>query len=282
MVPTNVRQSAMHPNLFLRSFWRSSMRPQVFVAMSFAEAYRTRFEQVIAPAIAAVTHRGNQLAPLRVDLSKTGDSILTDIVDGIAHSALVLADVSVAGRDSKTGQPYRNGNVMYEVGLALACRQPTEVLLLRDDRDSFLFDVSTVPHMQVDFSEVEAARSCITDEIQARLREVNTLQDARLSIAVATMTAHERTLLEVFAQFDMTQKFALPTNNLHLLSAMPRLLDKQLLRTVSLTKEGAARFAWTEMGYALSRNITKLIPRELPPPSDSEGPATKSPDDGVA
>ena len=76
-----------------------------------------------------------------MDLSKTGDSILTDIVDGIAHSQLVPADVSTIGKDSVTGTPYRNGNVMYEVGIALACRHPSEVLLVRDDEDTFPFTV---------------------------------------------------------------------------------------------------------------------------------------------
>jgi hypothetical protein len=254
----------MHPNLFLRTFWQSSFRPQVFVAMSFSGVYQTRFDEVIAPAISSVSYRGGKLAALRVDLSKTGDSILTDIMDGIAHSALILADVSVTGRDSKTGQPYRNGNVMYEVGLALACRQPAEVLLLRDDRDGFLFDVSTVPHMNLDFSDATAARERIASELEGRLNEINNIHDARIALAVASLTAPERTLLEVFSKFDTTHHFALPTNNLHLISAMPRLLDKGLIRTVSITNEGHARFAWTELGYSLAKDVVKLVPREAP------------------
>ena len=39
----------MHPNVFLRTFWRTELKPQVFVAVSFAEAYRKRYENVIAP-----------------------------------------------------------------------------------------------------------------------------------------------------------------------------------------------------------------------------------------
>ena len=256
----------MHPNLFLRTFWRSNFRPQVFVAMSFAGPYQVRFESVIAPAIESVTYRGNKLTPLRVDLSKTGDSILTDIADGIAHSALVLADVSVIGRDSKTGAPYRSGNVMYEVGLALACRQPGEVLLVRDDRDSFLFDVSTVPHMNLDFADATAARESIARELVARLNEVRKLHDARIALAVASLTANERMVLEVFSKVDLNHHFALPTKNLHLLlSAMPRLLDKGLLRTVSVTSGGDTRFALTELGYALAKNLEALVPRETPP-----------------
>lgn len=112
----------MHPNLYLRTFWRSTFRPKIFVAMSFSELFKRRFTEVIEPAVQEVTYHGATLSASRVDLSKTGDSILTDIIDGIAHAVMVLADVSVVGNDAKTGESYRNGNVMYEVGLALAAR----------------------------------------------------------------------------------------------------------------------------------------------------------------
>jgi hypothetical protein len=57
-----------------------------------------------------------RLQPYWVDVSKTGNSILTDIMNGIAHSRMVVADVSSIGKDSKTSESYRNANVMYEVG----------------------------------------------------------------------------------------------------------------------------------------------------------------------
>src|SRR4030067_1371975 len=136
----------MHPQTYLKTFWRLELRSQVFVAMRFAPQYESRFKNVITPAIQSLIVDGRRLEPYRVDISKSGDSILTDISDGIAHCRLVLADVSSVGRDAVTGQPYRNANVMYEVGIALACRHPSEILLLRDYHDKFLFDVSTVPH----------------------------------------------------------------------------------------------------------------------------------------
>jgi len=115
----------MHPQTYLKTFWRLELRSQVFVAMSFAPQYESRFKNVITPAIQSLIVDGRRLEPYRVDISKSGDSIFTDISDGIAHCRLVLADVSSVGRDAVTGQPYRNGNVMYEVGIALACRQPS-------------------------------------------------------------------------------------------------------------------------------------------------------------
>ena len=117
----------MHPNAFLKSLWRTEMLDQVFVAMSFEPRFSERYEKIIKPAVEGEPLSGISLRAYRVDNSKSGDSILTDIVEGVAHSRLVLADVSVIDEGRYTETPIRNGNVMYEVGVALACREPSEV-----------------------------------------------------------------------------------------------------------------------------------------------------------
>ena len=106
----------------------------------------------VQPGIVRLSKGGVSLRPCRVDLSQTGDSILTDIIDGMRIRQLFLADVSVIGRDESTGDVYRNANVLYEVGLSLASRQPGEVLLIREDPQRFLFDVNTIPHLAFDFT----------------------------------------------------------------------------------------------------------------------------------
>jgi hypothetical protein len=169
--------------------------------MSFAEAYKRRFTEIIRPAVESLAPEGQRLDAYRVDVSKTGDSILTDIVDGIAHSRLILADISVVGKDSVTGAPYRNSNVLYEVGIALACRQPEEVLPIHDDRDKFLFDVSTVPHRHVAFADPEQAKRDITEALQDRLEAQQFTRDARVAMAMAGLTENEvKILLELIEQ----------------------------------------------------------------------------------
>src|SRR5262249_28411935 len=138
----------MHPNTFLRAYWRAETNNDVFVAMSFDTRFKDRFTKIIQPAIEDEIIEGISLTAFRVDNSKTGDSILTDIANGIAHSRVVLADVSVIDEGRYADTPIRNGNVMYEVGIALAARLPSEVLLVRDDNKKFLFDLSTIPHLQ--------------------------------------------------------------------------------------------------------------------------------------
>lgn len=181
----------MHPQAFLKTFWRMQLRPQVFVAMSFAPEYATRFKEVIEPAIQKLNANGKPLEAYRVDISKSGDSIISDIVDGISHSQLVLADVSTIGHDSKTGRSYRNANVLYEVGIALACRHPSEVLLVRDDRDQFLFDVSTIPHVTIDFTDKATAKEVLVEQLSGRLREQRFQFDARVNLAIHTLSGAE-------------------------------------------------------------------------------------------
>ncbi|MCC6793700.1 MAG: hypothetical protein IT366_01175 [Candidatus Hydrogenedentes bacterium] len=224
----------MHPQTFLKTFWRLHLRPEVFVAMSFAPQYDARFHDVIAPAISSIDVDGLKLSALRIDISKSGDSILTEISDGVAHSRLVLADVSSIGKDSITGRPYRNANVLYEVGLALACRHSSEVLLVRDDHDDFLFDVSTVPHKTIDFTDKDQAKAILREELIGRLREQNFHNDARVRLAIDTLSGEEITFLKQTKEYTPTTVWGRQVKGLANWygDAIQRLLDKQLIKSL--------------------------------------------------
>lgn len=205
----------MHPNAFLKTLWRNEILDQVFVAMDFDERFDDRFDEIIKPAIEAEPFSGISLRAFRVDNSRTGDSILTDIIDGIAHSRLVLADVSVIDEGRYKQTPIRNGNVMYEVGVALACRNPTDVLLIRDDTKPFLFDVSTIPHMEIDFSKEAAAIESLRNAISGRLHASDLLNDARVQIAAKTLTQDEIRIMQNLVDLDPSQarSLSLPVLN---------------------------------------------------------------------
>ncbi len=251
----------VHPNPFLKTYWGSEIRPEVFVAMSFADEYQSRFDDVIKPAIEAISHQGKTLSAIRVDLSASGDSILTSIVDGIAHSEIVVADVSTIGNDSKTGRRYRNGNVMYEVGVALACRQPSEVLLIRDDHDPFLFDVSTIPHLQIDFSDAGTARKDLSGAIQGRLDERDHINDARLQLAITTLTPDElETLRSVRSMGNAANSGFTITGNF-----VGRLVDKGLISVRGhIQKDGQNSelvYRPTRIGRVVLDNLWSLLPQ---------------------
>ena len=248
----------MHPQLFLKTFWRMDLQSYVFVAMSFAEQYNSRFKYIIEPAISSIEIDGTALKPYRVDLSKTGDSILTDIMDGIAHCQVVLADVSTIGKDSVTGQSYRNGNVMYEVGLALSCRHSSEVLLIRDDRDRFLFDVSTIPHMTIDFSDRKSAIDALRFELKERINERKYINDARTQLAIASISNEEARLLKYIADSPPGNVWGRPDGEMIDLLGMAsttRLLDKGIIKLVGQFEEGHPAYQTTPFGNVIAKLV---------------------------
>jgi hypothetical protein len=145
---------------------------KVFVAMSFAKEFEHRWEKVIKPGIARVRKNNVPLEAHRVDIRVVGDSILTEILDGITTARLILADVTTL--HTLNGTSCRNSNVMYEVGIAHALRLPEEVLLFRSDNDRLLFDLSNVRINSYDPGRDEAgARDKIANGVINALKEVD-------------------------------------------------------------------------------------------------------------
>lgn len=191
----------MHPNTFIDKLWNGTETNTIFVAMSFAGKFAERYAQVLRPAVEATRYQGNSLAAVRVDENKTGDSIVTDIVRGIAEARVVLVDLSDLSPDS--AEPIRNGNVMYELGLAHAVKSPGKVIVIRDDSRKLLFDVSSIPHYTIDFAEVEGAKSSISSLLADRLKEVQLLEDIKLRTFVSAITDGEAiVLLTLYASKD--------------------------------------------------------------------------------
>ncbi len=270
----------MHPNAFLETYWGMDLKPRIFVAMSFAPQYEDRFNQVIAPAIQSITISNVALTAYRVDISKSGDSILTDIMDGIAHSQMIVADISSIGKDSVSGIPYRNANVMYEVGVALACRQPSEVLLVRDDSDKFLFDVSTILHMHLDFTDVDNARTRLNQELLARLRERNLLEDIRVKTATAQLSAEEVRLLKHTFEYEPNTVWGKEVKGLATWYALAtaRLLDKRIIRVAGEFENGNTAFQFTQLDWYVRQTLKDGL-RKIPLPEAEPATENQEPTD---
>ena len=152
----------MFPATYFRHFPAFPLTDTVFVAMGFSSAFTARWEKVIRPAVEAAG-----LTPVRADTRRVSDSIMTDILSGIASARLVIADITTFGGG-------RNGNVMYEVGLAHATRLPEEVLLYRSDKEALLFDVANIRVLQYyPDNQPEEASAELQESIRDALRELD-------------------------------------------------------------------------------------------------------------
>lgn len=211
---------------------------KVFVAMSFDPRFDNRWRDVIAPAIRSVSVNGTPLEPVRVDMRRVSDSILTEILTGITNSRLIFADVTTIG--VLDGRPVRNGNVLYEVGIAHAVRLPEEVILFRSDNDLLLFDMANV---RVNFYQPEEAledsRGTVSDTIVAAVREIDLRKHLAVKKAAESLDFPSWWLLaEAQAQTGIAhpamRTFGQALGNASRVNAISRLLELGAIKTTYL------------------------------------------------
>jgi hypothetical protein len=167
---------------------------RVFVIMSFDSRFNARWETVIQPAIKALTLNGKPLEPFRTDATVIGDSILTTLLSEISTARMIFCDLStVAAID---GHPVRNGNVMYELGLAHSTRLAQEVVVFRSDDDPLLFDVSNVRvnHYDPDNRPEEAVK-LIKEAMIVAANEVALVRSLAVERAADSLDAAAQLLL---------------------------------------------------------------------------------------
>lgn len=244
----------MHPRVFLDSFWRNDLKDEVFVAMSFHPDYDERWQEIFVPAIESEPLNGRTLKAVRVDIRKSGDSILTEITSGIAHAQLVLADISVTDRWKKNWKRRwgRNGNVMYEVGLAIACRQPVEVVLVRDDEESLLFDLSHIPVIRFDPRAKERSIQILKQTLADRLKERDLTKSLRFTATIESLGQFEINLVRQNAHLDVLG-WEGPSYPPAVGISLPRVLEKGILRLAKKAEGGKPDlYVWTTFGRAVA------------------------------
>jgi hypothetical protein len=240
----------MYPNTFFNLFPAFPRDFKVFVAMSFDPRFDSRWKNVIAPAVRNVQVNEFPLEPYRVDVRRVSDSILTEILEGITNSLLFFADVTTIAHVDE--MPFRNANVMYEVGLAHAIRLPEEVILFRSDKDRLLFDVANV--RVNDYSpddDPHAARELVSEIMMEALNEIELKKHLAVKRAAESLDFVSWVMLSEAVSGDgieppVAQNMAQFLANAPRQTAIARLLDMGALTTSYLTLTPEAVIALTD------------------------------------
>ncbi len=111
----------MYPKYFFERFWEGEQKNQLFVGMSFDNSLNRKFK-----TINGASKKIGFKKAFRVGLDTEANSINDVIFDGIAHSKMLLFDLS---NDERTGEI--NHNVIYELGIANVIREPFDMVLIR-------------------------------------------------------------------------------------------------------------------------------------------------------
>jgi len=253
------------PRDFFVDYWNPSIRDQVFVAMPFAPQFSSVWERAFRPGI-----EDCGLTAYRVDTRSVSDSILVDILDGIAHSRLVLCDVSpvscapvssalraLGGRGRRPLYP--NGNVMYELGLAHATRQAEEVVLVRNEAEQpLLFDMSGVRVHGYPSNDLDAARETIRELVRDAMDTVEKTKGFQVLKAKQALTLTDLKLIRKWWPYGFRMWAKDPDGDLsgipgELNVAVADLQRLGIVRVGSLPADQACavEMVWTDFGNAV-------------------------------
>lgn len=253
----------MHPHTFHSTLFDHKVRDEVFVIMSFAPEFAQRWQEVIEPTISDDL----ELTPNRVDYNLSGQSVVHDILDGIAHARLIIADITSMRMSDEHGKawPQRNGNVMWELGIAHVMRLPDEVIMVRSDDDRSIFDLTQFRAFQYDPSDVPAARDVLLQLARDRLKTVDRSRSDHVRACVDTL--HPHALLFLLDEVPETGcPFSIEATAGKAL-VVPRLFELGILRSATFdlrkTETGATEI---DIKYAVTpfgQDVLKAIIRQF-------------------
>ena len=165
----------MYPRSYYETFLRYEASNEVFVAIPFSPQFEAPLNSILIPAIRATGITGAPLAERVVNRGTAGAADIHEMIfDGIVHSRLVIADMTVqASFSGVDGRPrwQPNANVAYEVGLASAWRNPEDVLLVHQasEEHSYSFDVQNLRHIAYDIRDTKGSIDLLAEEIRTAI-----------------------------------------------------------------------------------------------------------------
>lgn len=129
----------MYAKYFFERFWTGDQKNELFVCMPFHDSFDNKFINIISPS---AKKAGFEKAE-RVKEDWEANVITDRIFDGIANSKMVLFDLTDDPKSPCQFSKQVNGNVLYELGIANAIREPEDILLIRESSSVKLpFDIS--------------------------------------------------------------------------------------------------------------------------------------------
>jgi len=244
----------MYPREYFDTYWRGDLRDEVFVIMSFADEFTQVWLNAIKPAIDKDTN-GRPFAH-RVDATVLAGSIITEILDGIAHAKLIFADVSVCAGTSWQGQ--RNGNVMYELGLAHALRHAQELVVVRSDQEDINFDIAGIKIQNYKKSNLGEARKTFAKLLNGAMSELDSVKQLRVVRAAESLDVDTLELMISCGKDDYfsVRKATTPEITMSQMAdgtkdAVRLLLALTIIRLDANISSSAYAYRWTEFGKAV-------------------------------
>ncbi len=241
----------MYPKHFVESFWESEQKNQLFALMPFDDYVEKKFEIIDKAAKKIGFEKG-----FRVGIETEANSINDRILDGIANSKMIIADLS---DDSRTGDT--SLNVMYELGIANAIREPFDIVIyaIGKNPEKILKLPFDIRNLHINF-EKELSEEFIQKIVSSAMKNQEWHKSKRVKVAAESIDENGLALMNKIGWW--------PTGYNHFNSkgypaemrmSLLRLIDLGIVRFACESYKGHSGFEyayhWTPFGYAVMKYL---------------------------
>ncbi len=246
----------MYAKFFFERFWEGEQKKELFVCMPFHDSFDSKFNKINNSAKEVNFDRA-----VRVKEDWSANVITDKIFDGIANSKMLLFDLSDDPVLPCKYLKQANVNVLYELGIANAIREPQDILLIRKTSSTKIpFDISG---MTINEYEGDLTVEWLVNKLKDALKNQEWHKSKRVKAAAKSIDGEAIELMynygrnpEDFNHFNTRGAQA------EVKMSVLRLIDLGIIWFASKC-EGEYRehaFRWTSFGHEVMKhlNIQKL------------------------
>lgn len=244
----------MYPKLFFENFWASEQKNSLFVCMPFDSRLDAKFN--IIEKVAKELGFENAI---RVKEDWVANDITYKILDGISNSKTLLFDLSDDPKSPCEFSKQTNGNVLYELGIATAIRQPEDILLIREKSKTILpFDVSG---LTVNEYEEELKEDWLKEKLSRVLSNQKWYKSKRVDSAAKSIDSFGLRLIHLIYKKRPTDRDhfndeAIPEEwRTEAKLAILRMMDLGIIWFATAKKGTEYAYHWTPFGREVIKNL---------------------------
>jgi len=239
----------MYPKHFFERFWESEQKNQIFVGTAFDTNLDARFS-----VIDLVAKELGLDKAFRVGLDKEANSINDKIFDAIANSKMLIFDIS---DDSRKG--HINENVIYELGIAHAIREPSDIVIIKkktDQKCELPFDIQGI---NINFFDNDLKNEDLKKIIKSAMENQEWHKSKRVRVAAESLDENGLMLMNSIGRRPIGfNHFNSSSFDYNIKTSVLRLVDLGIVRFAwAVEKKGWVEWAyhWTPFGYEVMKSM---------------------------
>lgn len=240
----------MYPKIFFENFWEREQKNELFVCMPFHVNLDGKFDVICEVAKELGFDRA-----VRVKEDYVANDITYKILGGIGNSRTLLFDLSDDPKSHCEFSKQANINVLYELGISTAIREPEDILLIREKSKSELpFDIKS---LNINGYEGPLNRDWLNQKLKAVLDGQNWYKSRRvIATAKSIDSIGLKLILKIYKENregeDHFNDEGLPTE---VKLAILRLIDLGILWFATDKKGTEYAYHWTPFGRAVIKYL---------------------------